>query len=243
MELSRRLKTVAEAVTPGSRVADVGTDHGYVPIWLVKEKRCERAYAMDVNPGPLERAEAHIRGEGLSDVIETRLGNGLSALSPEETDAVVIAGMGGDLICRILKADIRFLRAGKELILQPQSEWFKVRHLLHDEGYRIEREWFLQEEGKYYVIIRAVPAPEGKPEHYADEFFYEYGFHLLRERNPVLLEYLQKEKEKREQILQRLKNQGNSGDKAESLPEKGRQNRELRCGQLSEEIRKIAKYL
>lgn len=158
MELSKRLQTVANAVTPGSRVADVGTDHGYVPIYLVERGLCPGAIAMDVNEGPLARAEEHIRAEGLSDRIQTRKSDGLAALAPEETDAVVIAGMGGALMCRILQDATAFLEAGRELILQPQSEWFKVRRLLSASGYRITQEWFLEEEGKYYVVIKAGPA-------------------------------------------------------------------------------------
>ena len=166
MELSKRLQTVAAAVTPGHRIADVGTDHGYVPIYLVKNGLCPSACAMDVNKGPLARAAEHIGQEGLSDKIATRLSDGLAGLSPDETDTVVIAGMGGELICRILKNAPEFLKAGMEFILQPQSEWFKVRHLLHDAGYHIAGEWFLKEDGKYYVVIKALPAPAGQQESY-----------------------------------------------------------------------------
>lgn len=157
MELSVRLKTVAQAVTKGNRVADVGTDHGYVPIYLVKNNLSPGGIAMDVNKGPLEKAQEHIREEKLGGRIATRLGNGLTPLEPEETDTVVIAGMGGDLICKILKAKPEFLTGGKEFVLQPQSEWFKVRRLLKEYHYRIEKEWFLKEEDKYYVIIKAKP--------------------------------------------------------------------------------------
>ena len=136
MELSIRLKTVAEAVTPGNRVADIGTDHGYVPIYLVKNNLSPGGIAMDVNKGPLEKAKEHIRAEKLSGKIATRLGNGLAPLEPGETDTVVIAGMGGDLICKILKAKPEFLIEGKELILQPQSEWFKVRQILKEYRYQ-----------------------------------------------------------------------------------------------------------
>ena len=160
--------------------------------------------AMDVNRGPLARAEEHIRQEGLSDRIGVRLSDGLEKLSPEETDTVVIAGMGGELICRILREGVRFLKAGRELILQPQSEWFKVRRLLHEYSYRIGREWFLKEDGKYYVVIKAEPAPEGETEQYPDAFTYQYGSCLLAKRDPVLLEYLQKEMEKKQQILEHM---------------------------------------
>ena len=208
MELSKRLSVVAGAVTPGNRVADIGTDHGYVPIYLLKKGNCPFAIAMDVNRGPLERAKEHIQKEGLSDVIQTRLSNGLEKLHPGEVDTIVIAGMGGDLICRILSAAPQVLKHCRELILQPQSEWFKVRHFLHAHGYKIEKEWFLKEDGKYYVILRAQAVKkEGSGDEntrktlsYEDEFSYEYGRYLLDERNPVLLEYLKKEAEKKENI-------------------------------------------
>ncbi|MDO5145861.1 MAG: class I SAM-dependent methyltransferase [Eubacteriales bacterium] len=242
MELSKRLGTVAEAVTAGCRVADVGTDHGYVPIYLVREKGCKKAYAMDVNKGPLERAEAHIRMEGMEDVIEVRRGDGLSALEPEEADSVVIAGMGGELICRILREASRFLEAGTEFVLQPQSEWFKVRHLLHEAGYRIAKEWFLKEEGKYYVVLKALPAGEEK-EQYEEEFCYEYGASLLRERHPVLLEYLQKEVEKREHILEKMRRAASGEKKAKKTEERNVETRERRCRELEKEIKKIKEYL
>lgn len=237
MELSKRLKTVAAAVTPGHRVADVGTDHGYIPIYLVERGLCPAAWAMDVNRGPLARAEERIRQEGLSDRIGVRLSDGLEKLSPEETDTVVIAGMGGELICRILREGVRFLKAGRELILQPQSEWFKVRRLLHEYSYRIGREWFLKEDGKYYVVIKAEPAPEGETEQYPDAFTYQYGSCLLAKRDPVLLEYLQKEMEKKQQILEHMAAFPQTAE--ESLEEKRRE----RCRQLEEEVEEIRQYL
>ena len=237
MELSKRLQTVANAVTPGSRVADVGTDHGYVPIYLVERGLCPGAIAMDVNEGPLARAEEHIRAEGLSDRIQTRKSDGLVALAPEETDAVVIAGMGGALMCRILQDATAFLEAGRELILQPQSEWFKVRRLLSVSGYRIIQEWFLEEEGKYYVVIKAGPAPETDresragtlAEDAANDFICRYGAFLLDRRDPVLIAYLKKEAQKKRQILHNLS----------ETDDKQRQRRR----QLAKELRDIEGYL
>ena len=249
MELSKRLQTVANAVTPGSRVADVGTDHGYVPIYLVERGLCPGAIAMDVNEGPLARAEEHIRAEGLSDRIQTRKSDGLAALAPEETDAVVIAGMGGALMCRILQDATAFLEAGRELILQPQSEWFKVRRLLSASGYRITKEWFLEEEGKYYVVIKALPAPETDRESraddagsdaadgaagdagdcFTDDFTCRYGAFLLDRRDPVLIAYLKKEAQKKRQILHHL---SETDDKQQQ-----------RRRQLAKELRDIEGYL
>ena len=103
VKLSKRLERIASFVQPGSRVADIGTDHGYVPIWLVQKGVCPSALAMDVRKGPLERAEEHVEEVGLSGKIELRLSDGLAKLKAGEADTVVIAGMGGKLTCRILE--------------------------------------------------------------------------------------------------------------------------------------------
>ena len=275
MELSIRLKTVAEAVTPGNRVADIGTDHGYVPIYLVKNNLSPGGIAMDVNKGPLEKAKEHIRAEKLSGKIATRLGNGLAPLEPGETDTVVTAGMGGDLICKILKAKPEFLIEGKELILQPQSEWFKVRQILKEYRYQIEKEWFLKEDGKYYVIIKAEPGwtqPQrmkhkqpsiheymkeiaDMPENQTvaktemEEIYERYGRYLIETKNPVLIEYLEKEIAKKEQIAadlkQSIKKMGNI-EESEEISGKDRANiikRQRRYQELQKEIEDMRKAI
>ena len=200
MELSNRLMTVASGVTKGNRLADIGTDHGYIPIYLVQEGICPSAIAMDVNQGPLDRADAHIEEYGLSDRIGTRLSNGLEKLDPSEADSIVIAGMGGALMTDILTRGIHVVKAGKEFILQPQSEIFKVRHFLHDNGYAIVNEQIVKEEGKYYFIIKAVPGQQS----YDEEFLYEYGECLLKEKTPLMMEYLEREMNKYQKIMESL---------------------------------------
>ena len=200
MELSRRFHAVAGKVTRGNRLADIGTDHGYIPIYLVSEGICPSAIAMDVNQGPLDRADAHIREYGLSDKIGTRLSNGLERLEASEADSIVIAGMGGALMTDILNGGMHVIESGKELILQPQSEIFKVRHFLHDNGYRIVDEQILKEEGKYYFIIKAVPGQQK----YDEEFLYEYGECLLKEKDTLMMEYLEREQKKYHKILKGL---------------------------------------
>ena len=95
MKLSKRLETVASFVPKGSNIADIGTDHGYVPIYLVREGQAEHAVAMDVRKGPLERARAHVEDAGLGSRIDVRLSDGLAGLETGEADCVVIAGLGG----------------------------------------------------------------------------------------------------------------------------------------------------
>lgn len=199
-DLSKRLQRVADSVTAGARLADIGTDHGYIPIYLLEQGICPKAVASDVNSGPLERARDHIIEAGLEDRITLRKGSGLKPVDVNEVDTIVIAGMGGDLICQILSDSPEFMAAGKELVLQPQAEIFKVRRLLHEKNYRIDREWNLLDEGKYYVVILARPGKES----YDHEGDYEYGRVLIRQKDPLLISYLQGQLAKKETILSRL---------------------------------------
>lgn len=207
MELSQRLKAVAGLVTPGNRLADVGTDHGYIPIYLVETGKIPGGIAMDVNRGPLLRARAHIAEYGLEYRIETRLSDGLDALGEGEADTVVIAGMGGALTVRILERGIHLLPSFKELILQPQSELCKVREWLLAHGLAIEDEEMVREDGKYYPMMRVVntEAPSGLT---MEELF--YGPVLLNKRHPVLRDYLLWERGIKEQILSQI--QGREGE-------------------------------
>ena len=132
VKLSKRMERLADMVTGGGCLADVGTDHGYVPIYLCEKKRILSAVAMDVRRGPLERAEAHIREAGLEAYIETRLSDGLEGLRAGEAHTVLIAGMGGPLTVRILSDGQEKLEGAGELILQPQSEIAKVRRWLSE---------------------------------------------------------------------------------------------------------------
>ena len=104
VKISERLRTAAGLIGEGERLADVGTDHGYVPIYLVERKRIPSAIAMDIRTGPLERAREHIRMYGMEDYIQTRLSDGVAALKPGEADAILIAGMGGGLVIHILES-------------------------------------------------------------------------------------------------------------------------------------------
>ena len=112
------MRAVASMVSQGLVLADVGTDHGYVPISLVQRKRIPKAIAMDVNKGPLERARKHIAEFQLEEFIETRLSDGVKKLKVGEVDSILIAGMGGELVVRILSDGIEVCRSVKELILQ-----------------------------------------------------------------------------------------------------------------------------
>lgn len=202
MQISKRLKTVASFVSDGRYVADIGTDHAYVPIYLTGEGKCSRALAMDIREGPLAHAREHIRERGLESKIEVRLSDGLAAFRQGEADSIVIAGMGGALITRILSEGAQKLIGVKELILSPQSELFLVRGWLRKNGWRTEKEAMLKEEGKYYTVIKAVLGLGEEAQ--TDPVKDRYGGYLLENRNPVLKEYLIQETETLHRILASL---------------------------------------
>ena len=215
-KLSKRLYTIASMVTPGNRLADVGTDHGFLPLYLLEQGRIPSALAMDVNAGPLERAKEHIAGNNCQAYIETRLSDGLSKLIPGEVDTVVIAGMGGGLMVRILTQDLSKLEGLKELILQPQSEIHEVRTCMERIGFIIVDEEMLVEDEKYYVVIRAIPtAPDAKSQmantckETGDGVAYAtlehlYGPILLQKKHPILREWLEREIRICQEIIDRL---------------------------------------
>lgn len=203
MELSERLQAVANLVSPCRCVADVGTDHGYIPIYLVEQGICWKAFAMDVNRGPLCRAQEHIAEHGLESQIELRLSDGVNRLQAGECDTVVIAGMGGALTIKILEEGKAVIKSLKELILQPQSELLKVRRYLAEQGYRIVEENMVQEDGKYYPMMRVINAQAEA--YHAIEF--RYGKLLLQEKHPVLRNFLEKEKKMKSRILENLRNE------------------------------------
>lgn len=205
--LSERLLHIAGQVRAGQTLADVGCDHGYLPIYLVQKGCMQRAIAMDINEGPLQRAMEHIEREALGDYIQTRQSDGLEKLSPGEADAVIIAGMGGNLTIDILTRGETVVRTLDQLILEPQSELAAVRAFLRENDYFIEVEDLVLEDGKYYPILRVLPKKSSDVQMFSEEsglplaVLDAYGHRLLTEHHPVLLRFLKKERQQCEQIL------------------------------------------
>lgn len=218
-ELSKRLQAVADLVTPGMRLVDVGTDHAYIPIYLTQNGLVPSAIAMDINKGPLERADAHILEHGLDGKIVTRLSDGLVNLKMEEADTMIAAGMGGGLVIHILNEDPEKTRSLKELILQPQSELAKVRRYLEEYRFRIVAEDMVEEDGKYYPMMKVIPAEqkglyaEGVP---AAEEELEYGKYLLEKAHPVMGAYLKKELSVNQGVYEKLRVQESERTKERS---------------------------
>lgn len=206
IKISKRLTMAASLISDGKVLADVGTDHGYVPIYLVEQGKIHRAIAMDINRGPLERAREHIVQYGMEQYIETRLSDGVKALGMGEADAILVAGMGGGLVIHILTEGRAICRTAGELILQPQSELERVRRFLTEEGYVTDSEEMVEEDGKYYPMMRVHYAPLQQKEE-QKQIFFIYGRSLLENKHPVLLEFLKKEQNIYQGILENLKKQ------------------------------------
>lgn len=202
MELSARLEAVARMVTKGNRVCDVGCDHGYISIYLVKNSISPYVYAMDVNKGPLLRAKEHISDYGYEDKIETILSDGLVSLGDKESDALVCAGMGGRLVIKILTEGMDKVCKMKELILQPQSEIHQVRAFLRQQGFYIDKEDMVYEDGKYYPMMHVQINTDKQNEE--NSLYDKFGPYLLANKHPVLKEYLQYTKNTLDEIEQKL---------------------------------------
>lgn len=196
MKLSKRLQAVADMIPKTNTLADVGTDHGFIPIYAIKNKIANKAIAMDINDGPLERAKQHIIDESLEDKIDCRLSDGLANLSTNEADTIVIAGMGGDLICKILSCDF----ATKHLILSPHTHVEKVRFFLRNHGFNIVDENMVIDDNKFYNIIRADYVGVNHQDTDLNDYFGEI---LLKNKSSVLRTYLEKEYEKYRDIPQK----------------------------------------
>lgn len=224
MQLSKRLQAVADLVDHTGCVADVGTDHGYIPIYLIEHEICRKAIAMDIRKGPLQRAQEHIEEHQLGAYIQTRLSDGLTGLGYEEADAIVIAGMGGALMGRILTEGAAVMGDQTVLVLQPQSELSEFRRFLQEQGYQLLAEDMVKEDGKFYPMMKVCRSNAvngqslmgaGMPPCPREEL--EYGPLLIRQHHPVLKEYLQWQLGQKEKILENLSQNARTEGKAERI--------------------------
>jgi len=182
MRLSPRLKAIAGMVPDGSAVADIGTDHGYIPVFLIESGKAKWAVASDINSGPLEKAREVIRQHRLEGRIDTRLGDGLDVLKRGEADTIVLAGMGGMLIRDVLQAGKMVLEDITRLVLQPMNAQDVVRKWLTDNGYAIVDETLAREKDRIYQIIVAEPGCQ----HIDDPIYLEIGKILIEKKHPLL---------------------------------------------------------
>ncbi len=217
--LSQRMEALATLVSPGATLADVGCDHGYLSIALVERGVVASAIAMDVRPGPLATARRNVEAAGLEESIELRLSDGLEKLGAGEASTILIAGMGGSLMQRILSAKPKVVKAASELILQPQSELPEFREFIVESGLAIVEEDMVLEDGKFYPMMRVVkpvePSVEAVEPSAYSQLQLTFGPHLLAQRHPVLQQYLLREQRLQLEIKAQLEAQISQSDGAQ----------------------------
>lgn len=201
MKLSPRLKVIADYVKSNSTVADVGTDHGYIPVYLIENNISKRVIASDVNKGPLESARKYVGLKKLNHKIELRLGDGLKTLMPNEVDTVIIAGMGGLLIKKILEDGSKIAETIDNFILQPMIASDELRKYLIKHNYKIIDEKLAKEGDKIYEVMFV---GHGK-DSVEDEIYFEIGKKLIENKDPLLKELIQKKLRETEDILQKIR--------------------------------------
>ncbi len=225
IKLSNRLQAVARQIPAGLRVADVGTDHGYLPVYLVVNDIAPKVIASDRGKRPLDSARQLISLLSLENQIDVRLGDGLSVLQPDEAEVICLAGMGGVAIKEIISAGLPLAQAAKRLVLQPQRNVPAVRRFLVANGFKIVAEDLAEDDGFYYEIIAVEPGPMELTEQEAD-----FGPLLLRDGHPLFKDFLILKETDLTQLLAAMAD-NNSKDSLQ------------RKKQLEEEISRIGKLI
>jgi tRNA (adenine22-N1)-methyltransferase len=198
MEIKGRLKLIADKIPRCGILADIGTDHAYIPVYAVLNDITKKALATDIRSGPVEIAQKNIRKYGLQQNIEARLGNGLDPVSGQETDVIVIAGMGGVLIQEILRNGIEKAKKAGLLILQPMNAVEVIRKWLNENGFEIIDEALAMEESKLYNVICSKWT--GRCSEF-DEYDYYMGNKLINGSDPLLKNYLEKKLNQLEVVI------------------------------------------
>lgn len=221
MELKGRLKLIAEKVPNCNVVCDIGTDHAYIPIYLIEKKVCNKAIASDIKRGPVKVANENIIKAGLGKLIDTRLGEGLKTIDINEADVIVIAGMGGILIKDILLQDIEKSKNAKALILQPMNAVEILREWLYKNGFNIYDEGLAGEEDKLYVVISANWTGYST-EH--EEIDYYIGRELVENRDPLLFKYINKKLRQLKKIICEIENSSTGNEEIKNKYKKMKNN-------------------
>lgn len=188
IELSNRLKTISNLINNVKSIVDVGTDHGYIPIYLVGNSILDYAVASDINKGPVEKAKNNVKDFNLGNKISCRLGGGLTTVKPREVDAAIIAGMGGNLIRDIIEESKGVFKTLDYAVLQPVQNPEVLREYIYKSGYTILDEIIVKDEEKYYEIIK-VKYDNNKRE--VEPIYYEISEILLNKKEPLFKEYIE----------------------------------------------------
>jgi len=209
LKLTDRLLKIASLVTEGKRVADIGTDHGYIPVYLLNQGKVPYAILADVNKGPLENARGEVRHNKLLDKVDLRLGSGIEVLEKGEVDEVIIAGMGGILISELLEAKLEVAHSLDKLILQPMQAQNELRKYLLNNGFEILDEVLVKEDFRIYEII--IAKYTGKNTVVSDDIYYEVGTKLIENKDPLLNEFIDKKIYMYNSIIKKIEGKSSEG--------------------------------
>jgi tRNA (adenine22-N1)-methyltransferase len=212
LKLTDRLLKIASLVDEGKKLADIGTDHGYIPVYLLNNNKIDYAILADVNKGPLENARKEVRHNKLENKVDLRLGSGLEVLNQNEVDEVIIAGMGGILISELLEAKKSVSQTVDKLILQPMQAQSELRKYLYNNGYEILDEVLVKEDFRIYEII--VAKYTGKNTEVSDNIYFEVGSKLIENNDKLLNEFIIKKINSYEGIISKL--EGKCGEVIEA---------------------------
>lgn len=214
MNLSKRLQSIADLISMGSVAVDIGTDHAFLPVYLIEKTISKKVIATDVNKKPLQKAKKCISENRFNDKIELRFGNGLEVIKPDEVDCIIIAGMGGSTIQSILSDGKDVARTAKELIIQPMTMHVETREWLDKNDYMIIDENLVEEDRRLYLIMKITPNKTcglGQYEKY-------FGRILFEKKHPLLKKYVLKGIKDLRDIVDEMSG-NNNGDNRERLDE------------------------
>lgn len=202
MKLTNRLLKIASLVNKNKRLADIGTDHGYIPVYLLNKGVIDFAILADINKGPLENARSEVKRNKLQEKVDLRLGSGIEVLKKGEVDEIIIAGMGGILIADLLEANKEVAHNTEKLILQPMQAQEELRIYLLNNGYEILDECLEKEDFRLYEII--VAKYTGKNTNVEDNIYYEVGKKLIENKDKLLPEFIENKIKKYNNIIEKL---------------------------------------
>ena len=208
-KLSLRLQRVAVHIPKGSILADIGSDHAYLPCYAVKNNLCTKAIAGEVVEGPYQSAVKQVKETGLQKRIDVRKGDGLDVLEEGEATSVTIAGMGGTLISSILERGKNKLSKVERLILQPNVGSQNVRIWLMENGWELKDEEIIEEDGKIYEILIAEAGNSLKPYEEDREKNMQFGPFLIKQHSPIFIKKWTQEKQHIAKIIEQMNASGN----------------------------------
>ncbi|WP_088041770.1 tRNA (adenine(22)-N(1))-methyltransferase TrmK [Bacillus sp. EAC] len=219
VNLSMRLKRVYDYIPEGTKLADIGSDHAYLPCYAVLNKRSVSAIVGEITEGPFNSARSTIRQSGLEGIVEARMGDGLEVLTPNEVDVITIAGMGGSLIASILENGKDKLVGVETLVLQPNIGAYQIRNWLDKEGYSLVDEDIVEEDGKIYEIL--VGSKSNPVNAYSDNKDMELfiGPFLIKNQNEAFRKKWEHEKNNFERILSQLESAKQTDESVQKIKE------------------------